>query len=256
MNSLLEIREAFHIAFLRQFATKVKSQNYSVKGGVNLRLFFGSIRYSEDIDFDLRNLEVFRLKDIVLNILSSNALGSSLNVYGIEKIIPPNIEKAKQTETVQRFKVHLITKSGEDFFTKIEFSRRPFKEEPVSEFVNFEILNQYKQAPLIISHYPLSSAVYQKIVALSDRANSQARDLFDLNVLRSHLNKDLLPKILAKIPAPKIKKALDSIFSMNFEIYRDTVCAYLSQENYELYSKPQVWDDIKLKVVSLIKGEL
>ena len=46
----LQIREIFHIAFLRQFAKKFKPSFYALKGGVNMRLYFKSPRYSEDMD--------------------------------------------------------------------------------------------------------------------------------------------------------------------------------------------------------------
>lgn len=49
----LQIREAFHLEFLRSFGRKLAADRYCLKGGVNLRLFFRSIRYSEDMDIDI-----------------------------------------------------------------------------------------------------------------------------------------------------------------------------------------------------------
>jgi predicted nucleotidyltransferase component of viral defense system len=45
--------EFFHIAFLAVLGTRLDSARYVLKGGANLRYFFGSQRYSEDIDLDL-----------------------------------------------------------------------------------------------------------------------------------------------------------------------------------------------------------
>ena len=120
--SFLAIREVFHLEFVRWLAHKIKPENYVLKGGVNLRFFFKSIRYSEDMDLDLRGVKVEILKQKVIKILQSIIFQDNLKPFGIEKIIPPDIKKAKQTETTQRFKIHLITPGGEDFFTKIEFS--------------------------------------------------------------------------------------------------------------------------------------
>ena len=47
----LEVRAAFHCTLLQRPVSKVPD-GVCLKGGVNLRLFFGSERYSEDIDFD------------------------------------------------------------------------------------------------------------------------------------------------------------------------------------------------------------
>ena len=44
--TLLQIREVFHMEFLRVLGKKIKPSYYALKGGVNLRLFFHSIRYS------------------------------------------------------------------------------------------------------------------------------------------------------------------------------------------------------------------
>ena len=59
-----------------------------------------------------------------MSILLSRAFHDSLRVHGIDRVAPPDLKRAKQTETVQRFKVRLITSAAEDLSTKIEFSRR------------------------------------------------------------------------------------------------------------------------------------
>ena len=120
----LQLIELFHLIFLRWFSQKVKANLYIIKGGANLRFFFNSVRYSEDMDIDIRGIGVAELKKIVMAILVSPSFGEILKPFAIERIVAPNITLAKQTETTQRFKIHLITRSGEDHFTKIEFSRR------------------------------------------------------------------------------------------------------------------------------------
>ena len=181
----LQLREVFHIEFLRQLGRMVKAENYAVKGGVNLRLFFKSFRYSEDMDLDARGTSRFRLKEAVMKILDNRAFQDNLKPFGIMRITAPDIAKAKQTETTQRFKIHLVSSSGEDLFTKVEFSRRPFSGNAVVGTVNDAILRAYKLAPLLAPHYDELSAVTQKLHALAGRATVQARDIFDLYVLSS-----------------------------------------------------------------------
>jgi hypothetical protein len=56
MQNILKIRELFHLAFLRALARKIPASSFAVKGGSNLRFFFSSDRYSEDIDLDIHAL--------------------------------------------------------------------------------------------------------------------------------------------------------------------------------------------------------
>ncbi|MEK6619838.1 MAG: hypothetical protein AABZ26_02560, partial [Chloroflexota bacterium] len=68
------------------------------KGGVNLRFFFRSIRYSEDMDLDISGIGIGKVQKTVVEILLSRGFLDSLRSFGIQKIVPPDILKAKQTE--------------------------------------------------------------------------------------------------------------------------------------------------------------
>lgn len=57
----LQLREVFHLEFLRYLAADMPTGFWALKGGVNLRLFFRSIRYSEDMYIDVAELPVRRL---------------------------------------------------------------------------------------------------------------------------------------------------------------------------------------------------
>jgi predicted nucleotidyltransferase component of viral defense system len=260
----LQMREVFHLEFLRWFSRKLDAEHYCLKGGVNLRLFFGSIRYSEDMDLDIQGVRVERVKKTVMEILSVRGFSDSLKSFGIEKVVPPDIMKAKQTETTQRFKIHLLTSAGEDLFTKIEFSRRGMKGTSVVEPVPAQILRSYKMAPLLVSHYDTASAIQQKIQALAQRSILQARDIFDLFVLSSQyegLQQKHFPRpaVLAaerrggQVGKAILKTAYDNIFLVEFPQFRDTVVAYLGVEDQKAYSSPAAWDEIKLKTAHFLE---
>ena len=161
-----------------------------------------------------------------------------------------NIAKAKQTDTTQRFKIHLITHNREDFFTKVEFSRRKCAGNAVVESVSEKVLRQYKMSPLIVSHYDVKSAVMQKINALANRKAVQARDIFDLHVLSTHILTNEHNQI--KVSQATVKIASENIFSVNFYQFRDTVLNYLDEENKTIYDNADLWDEIKLKVNDFI----
>jgi len=248
----LQLRELFHIEFLRWFGRKVKSENYAVKGGVNLRLFFKSLRYSEDLDLDVAGIDVGELKEIVIKILKAHSFRESFYAFGIKDIVPPDMKAAKQTATTQRFKVHLITVAGEDFFTKVEFSRRGFMGKVAVEAVSAVILRKYRLSPLIAAHYNAQSAAMQKINALASRAAIQARDIFDLYVLSSQVDANAI-KGLKLLNNVILSKAYERIFEIGFEMFKDTVVSYLSEEDQGAYGNASYWEEIKLKTANFIE---
>lgn len=248
----LQMRELFHIEFLRWFSRKVKSANYAVKGGVNIRLFFSSIRYSEDMDIDVRGMSVHALKETAALILHTPSFTESLRPFGIKGIIPPDMAKAKQTDTTQRFKVHLLTVAGEELFTKVEFSRRGFAGKVIIESVSDLVLRPYKLAPLLVPHYDAGSAMAQKISALGSRTVLQARDIFDLFVLHSqtvHTSGSL-----GVISKDVLKKARERVFEADFGLFRDSVVEYLSPEDKQNYSNASAWEEVKLIVAQFLEG--
>lgn len=252
MNSYnqLQIREIFHLEFLRNMARKVKPENYVLKGGTNLRFFFQSIRYSENMDIDVRGTGVNALKEIVMRILQSPSFLDTLLPFGIERVVGPNISKAKQTETTQRFKIHLITSAEEELFTKIEFSRRGFKGQAVRGAVADNIMRTYKIPPIIIPHYSAFSAIVQKIDALATRSVIQARDIFDMYILQSQYKGAEPGEILS---ADRLKKSHSNLFEITFPQFSDTVLSYLSEEDRFAYNTAVSWDEIKLKAALFIE---
>jgi len=253
MLGSLEAVEAFHLGFLRALGRRLAPSVYALKGGTNLRLFFGSIRYSEGMDLDVEGPPVFELRDKVRAILDSPGLIGSLRPLGIEAIRPPDLGKAKQTQTVQRFEVHLLTTAGEDLATKIEFSRRgldpPIRAEPVHP----EVLRPYRMPPLIVPHYTAEAAVQQKLRALARRRQPEARDVFDLYVLRAHLDADAGAAI-AVLPPDLLQRAGERVFEIEYDDYRDKVVAFLPPDERAHHESPDVWDEMRLSVVALAEA--
>src|SRR5665811_137687 len=104
MNSQLgsaKIAEAFHLAFLQVLGRRLDQARFVVKGGANLRFFFGSVRYSEDIDLDLVHGKPWGLTEKVNDLLSSQALGTVLRSADLAVV---DFTAPKQTETTQRWK--------------------------------------------------------------------------------------------------------------------------------------------------------
>ena len=124
MFSDTQIREVFHFCFLDRLLKLSDPGLYILKGGLNLRFFFNSPRYSEDMDIDVVAGSVATLKKNGYKILQDGAFKRSLRSFDIADIEINDPAKAKQTETTQRFRFGLITPAGHRLPTKVEFSRR------------------------------------------------------------------------------------------------------------------------------------
>ena len=66
--------ELFHLLFLRTLLAGPEKTHIVLKGGCNLRFFFGSARYSEDIDFDVAVIAPGTLKKNVDKLLAPGAM--------------------------------------------------------------------------------------------------------------------------------------------------------------------------------------
>src|SRR5438270_9349997 len=104
MLSDRQVVEFFHLHFVRLLCSGPDKDRFAIKGGCNLRFFFESMRYSEDIDLDVARLPVHTLKERVTRILKGPALSLPLKSRGIAVL---DTSAPKQTETTQRWKVGL-----------------------------------------------------------------------------------------------------------------------------------------------------
>jgi len=243
----LQLREIFHLEFLRWFGRRIKPSHYALKGGSNLRFFFNSIRYSEDMDIDVSGIRVDGVKNEAMKIFGASSFGDALRAFGVSRIVAPDRVKAKQAETTQRFKVHLLTVAGEDLFTKIEFSRRGMKEGVETDLVSDAVLRAYKMPSFPVPHYGLRAAILQKTQALAGRSSVQARDVFDLSMLGSQTTGRTQARTAA---GPAVRgKATERVFSVSFGQFRDTVVPFLPPDDQAVYQKADVWDEMKLRVV-------
>src|SRR5262249_6126436 len=104
MQNIKSYIELFHLIFLRQLEGKLDKKMYALKGGCNLRFYFKSIRYSEDIDFDVSIISKTTLENKINKILDSVSFKRILQSKGMNLI---QYHPTKQTETTQRWKLTL-----------------------------------------------------------------------------------------------------------------------------------------------------
>lgn len=238
--------EMFHLVFLRALCAKDADKSLiALKGGCNLRFFFGSIRYSEDIDFDVSTIAKPTLTNKVARLLEGPLVRAPLRAMGIEVI---DVTAPKQTETTQRWKVGLATKGqSHPVRTKIEFSRRGVIEGAAFEATPAEVARPYALTPVLANHYTLSRAIAQKIDALAHRTEPQARDVFDLAHLLARPGADRLAWAdgIASSRAPAIEHAM----GISYDAFVSKVVAYLDPEQMPLYESRAAWDSLQASVV-------
>ncbi|MEI8243771.1 MAG: nucleotidyl transferase AbiEii/AbiGii toxin family protein [bacterium] len=239
--------EQFHLLFLDQLGRKLDKRCYALKGGCNLRFYLKSIRYSEDMDLDIQSTPVNVLQDRVEQILSGKSFAQILQARGLAVV---HYTAPKQTETTQRWKLSLAAKQAAlPFHTKIEFSRRGIDDPVVFEPVDSLLMRDYQMTPFLASHYPPEAAFRQKINALIHRAQTQARDVFDLDHL---LRSGVSPRGM-DLP-PQWMEAQQKAMSISFDIFKSQVLAFLAPDCQAQYATPRIWDDMVLRVVDALKG--
>ena len=135
--------ELFHLLFLSQLGRKIDKKLYALKGGCNMRFYFKSVRYSEDMDIDIQIINKDTLFKNVNNLLSSMPFNTILQAQGIEIL---RASSPKQTSTTQRWKIELKSRhTALPLHTKVEFSRRDaFEDNVICEPVDSQIIRKYK----------------------------------------------------------------------------------------------------------------
>ena len=251
----IQRREIFHFLFLEELLRISNAKLYVVKGGVNLRFFFRSPRYSEDMDLDVLAGNVATLKTNGYKILESAPFKRSLQTYGINSLEINEPNKGKHTEITQRFRLRLITEAGESLPTKVEFSRRGSDELPYSlEKTDPAIANPYQRLAFRCQHYTGETAAIQKVLALAGRTVTQARDVFDLNIL--HAGGFVKPGPIVKhLKKEVLKKAIDQLHSLGFDEYNGQVVEFLDENARARYETRDAWADMKKTILKVLTHE-
>lgn len=239
--------ELFHLTFLSFLGRKLDKKQYALKGGCNLRFFFGSPRYSEDMDLDLADIPVHVVKDRVNAILDSRPFRQALEVNGMAL---EHVTEHKQSETTQRWKMGLHTSGTESPApTKVEFSRRGVRSGVAFDSVTPTLLHRYGTAPFMTAHYSGEAALLQKIEALATRSVTQARDIFDLHLLQSE---ERMQGIRSLVSETQLDSARQKALALSFDDFKGQVLAYLHPDDQSVYDSPEAWESMQLNLLEML----
>ena len=239
--------ELLHLSLLQVMPSYLPVSDYAVKGGANMRLFYGSRRRSQDIDLDYLGGRFHIVEDAVDAALASRAFGDLLRVAGGEMSEPT---KPKQTDTTRRWKFYV---DGPDarLNTKIEFSAREADPEHAFETARGDLGRAMGLRVVKAEHYLPPAAIRQKIHALAQRRETEPRDVFDLDLLFATYRDQVQP---GEVDALTLKAAIDAALSIPYETYEDLVVQYIEDDFVEIYGRPEVWTDMTLGVVEHLEG--
>lgn len=233
--------ERFHLTFLRVLSAALRPSQFVLKGGASLRYFFGSPRYSNDIDLDSRVSEGGRLEEVVDGVLKGQALSTILASAGIALA---ESSKPKQTETTRRWKVALTGALAAEVRTKIEFSTGKRDERLVAEQIPRSVVAPYGLEPPIVQRYTLTPMLEQKVKALALRGETQARDIFDLDLLFRERGKETDP---ASIVTEYADAARARARELPYPSFASQVLPFLEPALADLYP-PSRWAAMQLFV--------
>ena len=283
MLTPVSAREAFHVLLLEYLIARLRSElpsAFALKGGVNLRLYFGSPRYSQDIDFDAEPRLRSAMRGAIRQGLQDPEIRRAFVELGGDDIRVP-IDPVKDTATTLRFKFGVVL-GGVDHPTKIEvsFRARPALDVAVAEAAPSSLVDPYRvpatilaptphrargqrpmlvaapvpPAPLVLPHYPRLPALRQKIAALAGRTEVQARDIFDLSVLGAgDIDAVEAGRLRAALPTATLTEAQARTFQITYAEYRDQVLEYLEPADRAAFEGPGRWDELCLTAGSLIE---
>ena len=245
-----EAIECFHLSFCQRLGARVDRAFFCLKGGCNLRFYFQSFRYSEDIDFDVETISVSTLKKNVEKVLGDATFVALLRHKRIEVV---EWSSPKQTETTQRWKVALkIDGQSVSIPTKIEFSRRTHnmiglgEVEPVYPL----LIARHELQTVLLRHYPLIQAIDQKIGALAGRTETQARDVLDLKILKDRI----IDQSLSAVSESNKARALKNLAGISFSDFKSQVWPYLLDDYQDHYGKRATWDSLQDEVFKFIEA--
>ena len=251
----IEIVEGFHLAFLQALATRANLAAWALKGGGNLRLFYASERFSEDLDLDTFDIEPWAFQDRIDQALASSLLTRTLGILG-SRIEYAN--RKERSDTRSKWVIGLRHPAETQLvYTQIEVSHREY---PYRGFVKVEPVSQVVVAPYAsalrrptFGHYLPRAAIAQKVDALGERDVRQPRDVFDLDLLFRVAPGAVSP---GDVEEHRLRTGIARIFEIGYDEYRAKVLSFIEPDALPLYEPIEAWEGMQVAVAERLESLL
>jgi len=251
----LQVAESFHLAFLQALAVRANASAWALKGGGNLRFFYPSERFSENIDLDTFDIEPWVFQERVDQTLASDLLARTLRVLGTHV---DHVNPKERSDTKSKWVIGLThTLDGEPVYTQVEVSHREY---PYRDFVRIEPVTEAAVAPYAavlrrptFGHYLPRAAVAQKVDALCGRTVPQPRDVFDLDLL-FRVAPDAVKR--GDIAEADLRTAIARIFEIGYDEYRSKVLSFIEPAVVPLHEAADAWKSMQIGVAERLEALL
>lgn len=242
----LEAIDRCQITLLRDLSHQLGNR-LVLKGGVAMRVAFGSMRLTKDIDFD-------RDQRIGQDTLVRNLDRMLIRAAGLARIQNPNVQITKNTSTTVRARIEGTIENDTDVRFDVEVSGRS---PPSGKSVRSEVVvppAKYAMAPFPVVTYTNPALAVMKIgAALSEQRNAP-RDLYDLRdliwahtdptELLAQQDTDLLEDFITRAPA--------KLELLSFELAQQELLPYLPPESRHALDEAN-WLDATIMVSQTIQ---
>lgn len=250
--------DLFQVAFL-EVATAPSGlplEQFVLKGGANLRFFYGSARRSVDMDFDYIGTadRADAFADRVDAIFASAALAALLRLRDIQL---RDLRRHKQSPTTRRWKFSLDAEGVRGDPSKVEFSGRVAEGGHAGDHalaaIDADLARRLRARQVRLLRYGPRAAIAQKIGALRLRTHTEPRDVFDL----AHLLRQF-PDALGEVNVSpdQFRAARDRALELRYDDYAEAVVPYLQEDLVELYRSEEAWSDMQLRVAQQLESRL
>jgi len=185
--SLNKLREYLHHVILRELFEQNALDELVFHGGTALRILYDLRRFSEDLDFHLKEKSPFNLKGI------AQKIKKHLELQGYQLSL-----KGSSTDNVQSVfikferileQAHLTNRGREKMRVKIEVDTNP------PQGFRTESSLVHKFLPFGVIHHDKTSFLAGKLHAVLQRSYTKGRDYYDLLFYLSKW-KDMIPNLL------------------------------------------------------------
>ena len=241
----LSIIDRCQIAMLRELANSTEGR-LILKGGMAMRVAVGSMRLTQDVDFDRADgVSTASVQSSVKKALQYAAQSAGLR--GAE------IDPGKSTETTVRMRL-AGSVSGRQVRFVVEVSGR----NPVPKDCQTRVLvtppPRYGIAPFAVTAYTHDMLAASKVLAVMSANRNVPRDVHDLSEL---LAADPVQILAARVRAKALQEirdqVLDKVCAIDFRLAQQELLPYIPPDQRAAVTE-QRWEEITLNVAQTVQA--
>ncbi len=238
------------VGLLRALATHYGARLY-LKGGMAMRVLFGSLRLTKDIDFECDpSLSNDSLRKALPKALTAAALASALQ--------GPSVSITKDTRTTFRAALTAVLReTGDTVHYDVEVSGRGLP--PAAHLVRVNVIPPaaYRMAQFGINSFDAHAMAAAKVAALHSDNRSVPRDVFDLSdlIAQGADPRDLLGRANPRWLKTITGKTLEKIETIGWNRANEEVLPYVP-ESLRQQLDAAAWDAMRLHVAETVDAWL